>query len=225
MTTHVTYAAKAGGKLEGAQAEPAGSGKVGAVVVVQEWHGVTDQIKGKVDRFAREGFLSLAPDLYHGKVTTSDEEAGRLLGQLDWPRAVAEIGDAVAHLRADPRSNGKVAVLGYCMGGALTFSAARFVEGLACAVAFYGMPQVPQAELAKTKVPIQAHFAKKDDWAKASVAEALRDAVQAAGGHMELFVYDAGHAFMRDGDPAKYDATASAAAWTRTLDFLKKHLG
>jgi carboxymethylenebutenolidase len=232
MTTQVTYAAKAGGQVGGAQAEPASGGtgghssntKVGAVVVVQEWHGVNDQIKAKVDRFAGEGYLALAPDLYHGKITTSDEEAARLLGQLDWPVALGEVGDAVAHLRRHPRSNGKVAVLGFCMGGAIALSAARYVEGLACAVAFYGMPQVPRDELAKTRVPIQAHFAKRDDWAKASVAEELRDAVRAAGGHMDLFVYDAGHAFMRDGDAAKFDADASQTAWPRALDFLKQHL-
>lgn len=223
MTTHVTVASK-GGQLGGEQAEPAGSGKVGGVVVVQEWHGINDQIKGKVERFAREGYLSIAPDLYHGKLAKNDEQAAKLMGELDFPRAVTEIGDAVAHLRAHPRSNGKVAVLGFCMGGALSFLAALNVEGLACAVPFYGLPPIPPEKFAKVKTPIQAHFAKVDDWAKASVAEQVKSAVNGGGGHMELFVYDAGHAFMRDGDPSKFNEPASKAAWPRVLEFLKKHL-
>ena len=225
MTTHVTFESKAGAKVGGELSEPAGAGKAGGLVVVQEWHGVNDQIKAKVDRFAREGYLALAPDLYHGKIATNDEEAGKLMGQLDWGRAVGEIAAAVAYLRAHPRCSGKVGVLGFCMGGALALAAAKNVEGLACAVPFYGLPQIAPADFAKVKAPIQAHFAKKDDWAKASVAEQIRDAVKSGGGHMDLFVYDAGHAFMRDGDPSHFDADASKAAWPRALEFLKKHLG
>ncbi len=224
MTTNVKFSSKAGGQLEGALAEPAGAGKSGALIVLQEWHGVNDQIRGKCDRFAKEGYLALAPDLYHGKVAKNDEEAGKLMGQLDWQRAVAEIGDAVAYLRSHPRSNGKVGVLGFCMGGALTLASARWIDGLACAVAFYGLPQLPVDEFAKVRTPIQAHFAKKDDWAKASVAEQIQAKVKSGGGHMDLFVYDAGHAFMRDGDPGHYDEAAAKAAWPRALEFLRKHL-
>jgi carboxymethylenebutenolidase len=224
MTTQVKFASKAGGELEGALAEPAGAGKVGGLVVLQEWHGINAQMKAKCDRFAQAGYLSLAPDLYHGKVAANDEEAGKLMGQLDWGKAVAEIGDAVAHLRAHARSNGKVGVLGFCMGGALTLAASRYVEGLACAVPFYGLPTTPLDEFAKVKVPIQAHFAKVDAWAKASVAEQIQAKVKSGGGSMDLFVYDAGHAFMRDGDPSHYDADAAKLAWDRTLEFLKKHL-
>jgi carboxymethylenebutenolidase len=225
MSTQIQFASKAGTELEGALAEPSGTGKVGGLVVIQEWHGLNTQMKGKCDRVSQAGYLALAPDLYHGKLATNDDEAGKLMGQLDWGKAVAEIGDAVAHLRANPRSNGKVGVLGFCMGGALTLAASRYVEGLACAVPFYGLPSTPLDEFAKVKVPIQAHFAKKDDWAKASVAEQIQAKVRSGGGHMDLFVYDAGHAFMRDGDPSHYDADAAKLAWDRTLEFLKKHLG
>jgi len=212
------------GPLEGAFAEPDGTGKTGALVVLQEWHGVTDQMRGKVARFAHEGYLAVCPDLYHGKVASNDEEAGKLMGALDWQRAVADIGDAVAHLRSHPRSNGKVGVLGFCLGGALTFAAARHIDGLACAVPFYGLPQLPLDEYAHIKTPISAHFAKVDDWAKASVAEEIQKKVRAGGGHMDLYVYDAGHAFMRETDPSKYNEAASKLAWERTLAFLKAKL-
>jgi carboxymethylenebutenolidase len=220
MTTHVQF-----GGLGGEMAEPEGSGKAGGLVVVQEWHGLNPQMKAKVERFAAAGYLALAPDLYHGKVATNDEQAAEYMQALDWNAAVGEIGKAVAHLRAHPRCSGKVGILGFCMGGALSFAAGRYVSDLACLVPFYGVPQVPATELAKIPAPIQAHFAKKDDWAKPEAAEKIRDAVTGAGGTMDLFVYDAGHAFMRDGDPGHFDADASKTAWARTLEFLKEHLG
>jgi carboxymethylenebutenolidase len=224
MSTMVKFSSKSG-QLSGAIAEPAGTHHVGGVVVIQEWHGLNDQMKGKVDRFAKEGFLALCPDLYQGKVATSDQDAATLMNQLDWGHAVADIGATAAHLRGHARSNGKVGVLGFCMGGALAFAAALNVDGLACAVPFYGVPQIPLDQLAKIKIPVQAHFAKKDEWAKASVAEEIQKKSRAAGGHMDLYVYDAGHAFMRETDASKYDAPSAKLAWERTLDFLRKHLG
>lgn len=214
-----------GDTLGGALAEPAGTGKAGALVVLQEWHGVNDQMKAKVDRFASLGYLALCPDLYHGKIAKNDEDAGALMGQLDWARAVAEIGDSVAFLRAHARSNGKVGVTGFCLGGALTFAAARHLDGLACAVPFYGVPELAPDEYKKIRAPIQAHFAKRDDWAKASIAEDIQKNVRAGGGHMDLFVYDAGHAFMRDTDPGKHDETSAKLAWERTTEFLRSRLG
>lgn len=225
MTSMVKFPSNAGGQLEGALCEPSGTGKAGGVVVIQEWHGLNDAMKKMCEQFAQAGFLALVPDLYHGKVARDDSEAGQLMGALDWGRAVADIGDAVKYLRAHTRCNGKVAVAGFCMGGALTFASARQLEGIAAAVPYYGLPQIPPDELAKIKVPIQAHFAKVDDWAKASVAEEIQTKVRAAGGHMDLHVYDAGHAFMRSTDPSKHEPKSAKLAWERTVDFLKKHLG
>jgi carboxymethylenebutenolidase len=224
MTTNVKFPAKGGGQLEGALAEPAGSGKAGGVVVLQEWHGVNDVMKAMCDRFADAGFLAISPDLYHGKVAKNDEEAGQLMGGLDWTKAVAEIGDAVAYLRGHARCDGKVAVAGFCMGGALTLAATRWLDGIACAVPFYGLPQIPPADFAEVKTPIQAHFAKVDDWAKASVAEEIQKSVRSGGGHMDLFVYDAGHAFMRASDPSKYAPESAKLAWERATKFLREHV-
>jgi carboxymethylenebutenolidase len=220
----VKYASKSGGELEGAFAEPRGSGKTGGVVVVQEWFGVSDSIKQLADRFAQAGFLALAPDLYHGKLAKDEQEAGSMMGALDMKRAVAEIGDAVARLRADPRSNGKVAVTGFCLGGALTLASAVTLEGLDAAVPFYGLPGLPPDAFAHVKTPIQAHFAKVDDWAKASVAEEIATKIRASGGHMDLHVYDGGHAFMRATDPKKHHPESADLAWGRAIEFLKKHL-
>jgi carboxymethylenebutenolidase len=220
----MSHNVKLSSNLDGALGEPAGTGKVGAVVVLQEWHGLNDQMRGKVDRFAHEGYLAACPDLYHGKVADNDQDAATLMGGLDWQRAVADIGETVSFLKAQARSNGKVAVLGFCMGGALTLAAARHLSGLACAVPFYGVPQLPIEEYGKIKTPISAHFAKNDEWAKASIAEDIQKHVRAGGGSMDLYVYDAGHAFMRETDPSKYDAPSAKLAWERALAFLKSHL-
>jgi carboxymethylenebutenolidase len=223
---HIEFSAKTGscgGEL--AEPGPSAGAKVGALVVVQEWHGINDEMRGKVTRFASEGYLALAPDLYHGKCAKNDDEAGKLMSALDFGKAVAEIGAAVQYLKEQPRSNGKVGVLGFCMGGALTFAAAANVPGLACAVPFYGLPDVSKLDFAKVTAPIQAHFAGHDDWASPDRARKLAKELEALGKSIELHVYDgAGHAFMRDSDPAKYHEASAKKAWERTLAFLKQHL-
>ncbi len=224
MSTQVSIPSKSDPPLMGARAEPAGKGKVGGVVVVQEFWGLSDFIESTCDRLAQAGFVALAPDLYRGVMAGSREEAASLMGALDKKRAVADIGDGVAYLRADSRCNGRVAVLGFCMGGALTFASACTLRGLAAAVPFYGLAQVPNEAFANVKVPIQAHFATQDDWAKASVAKQIQDAVRGGGGAMDLFVYDTKHAFMRHTDSSVYDETNAKLAWGRAVDFLKQHL-
>jgi carboxymethylenebutenolidase len=221
----VNFASKAGGQIEGALAEPSGSGKAGGIVVIQEWFGLSGDITALCERFAQEGFLAVAPDLYHGKRPKTDDEAAAAMGALDDKKVIAEIGDAVTFLRAHPRCNGKVAVTGFCLGGALAFAAARNIDGLAAAVPYYGTPSIAPDEFAKVRVPIQAHFARNDDWAKASVAEEIQKRVRAGGGTMDLYVYDGGHAFMRSSNPAKYHEPSAKLAWPRTVEFLKKHLG
>ncbi len=96
MTTQVQFASKSSGKLQGALAEPRGSGKAGGVVVVQEWHGINDAITALCDRFAQAGFVALAPDLYHGKLAKTTQEASAMMVALDKTQAVAEIGDAAS---------------------------------------------------------------------------------------------------------------------------------
>lgn len=224
MSKHIEFSARTGA-CGGELGEPSGTGKVGAVVVVQEWHGINDEMKSKVARFAREGYLALAPDLDHGKIAKNDDEAGKMMSALDFGKAVGEIGAAVQHLKEHPRSNGKVGVLGFCLGGALTFATAANVPGLACAVPFYGVPDVSKLDFARVTAPILAHFAGHDDWASPDKARKIQKDLQALGKSMELHVYDgAGHAFMRQTDPAKYHEASAKLAWERTFAFLAQHL-
>ena len=206
---------------EGELATPATSDKTGGVVLVQEYWGVNDHVRDIAGRLAGQGFRVLAPDLYHGKVMHTAEEAGKMMGSLDWPKALGEIIAAAAHLRDHESSNGKVAVMGFCMGGALTFAAAAHIPWLAAAVPFYGVPDAKLADYTKEKAPILAHFAKNDQWATVDKAKDIQSKVPA----MELHVYDAQHAFVNDTRPEVHDPAATKVAWKRAVDFLHAKLG
>lgn len=208
--------------LDGVLAKPAGGGTHGGVIVIHEWHGVNDSVRSLVDRFAAEGFVAIAPDLYHGEVAHDDTRAAELMNQLETSAALHDITATAQFLHAQGCK--KVGIVGFCMGGAMAFAAATAVEGLSCAVPFYGIPVAAYWDAAKMRVPIQAHFAKHDGWAKADRAEALAHGVTQRGGHMELFTYDAGHAFMRANDPKVYDAKAAGTAWPRAVKFLHDHV-
>ncbi|MDB5215659.1 MAG: dienelactone hydrolase [Myxococcaceae bacterium] len=224
MTTTVRFGAKDGGDVAGEMAEPSGTDKTPALVLVQEYWGINAHVKSLADRLAKEGFLVLAPDLYHGKIAKDSSEAGKLMTELDTATAVKEIAASVAHLKELPRSNGKVGVIGFCMGGALTFASACHVEGLSAVVPFYGVPPADKVDYSKVTAPILAHFAKNDEWATVAKAEAIKKQIDAAGGSMQLEVYDAGHAFVNDTRPEAYDEKSAKLAWQRSIDFLKKHL-
>ena len=224
MTTTVRFGAKGGSEVTGELAEPSGSAKAPSVVLIQEYWGINAHVKSLVDRLAKEGFLVVAPDLYHGKIAKDAAEAGKLMTELDTLVAVKEIGAAAAYLKEHPRGNGKVGVIGFCLGGALTFAAACHVPGLDAVVPFYGVPPADKVDYSKVTAPVLAHFAKVDAWASVDKAEAIKKQVEAAGGSMQLEVYDAGHAFVNDTRPEAYDEKSAKLAWQRTVDFLKKHL-
>lgn len=225
MTTHVSFEAAGGGALTGELAVPAGDDRLPSVVLVQEYWGLNDHIRDLTERLAREGFLVLAPDLYHGKVTSDASEAAKLAGELDTLAAVKEIGGAAAFLRKHPRSNGKVGVMGFCLGGALAFAAACHVPGLAAVVPFYGVPPAAKVDYGKVTAAVSAHFAKKDQWATVEKAEAIQRELQGRGHPMTLHVYDAGHAFANDTRPEVYDEASAKLAWKRSVDFLRENLG
>jgi carboxymethylenebutenolidase len=199
---------------------PDGTTKAPAVVVLQEWWGVNEQLLAIAKKWADAGFIAIAPDLYHGKVIPigKADEAGAAMKALDFGKAVQEIGATIGFLQNHPRCTGKVAVTGYCMGGALTLATAVNVRGLSCAVPYYGLPG--DLDWSKVDAPIQAHFATRDDWATVAGAEKVKAGVKVP---MQLHVYDADHAFANDQRPEVYSAEATAQAWDRTLEFVRAH--
>lgn len=191
-------------------------GKPPAVVVIQEWWGINDQIQGVAARYAAAGFVAIVPDLYHGKLAKDVDEAGQLMKALDFGKAVQEIAGAVEFVRG--RSSGKVAITGYCLGGALSFASAVNIRGLAAVVPFYGLPG--DLDWSKIDAPVQAHFATHDDWATVAGAEKIKAAVKVP---MELHVYDAQHAFCNERRPDVYNAEAAKLSQDRALAFLRSH--
>lgn len=191
------------------------------VIVIQEWWGLNDHIKSIVDRFASEGFNALAPDLYHGRVTKDANEASHMMNGLDFPGAVHEdIVAAQAYLAGNSAS---VAVMGFCMGGALTVGAAARLPGFAAAVCFYGMPPKAFADPANIRIPFQGHFGTQDDWVTPEVVADTETRMKAAGNPPEIYSYDADHAFFNKTRPEVYNAGAAELAWSRMMPFLKTH--
>lgn len=215
---------RTGERSSGELVEPVGEGKAPAVVLIQEWWGVNDHIRSLLARLAGDGFLALAPDLYHGKVTKDAGEAGQLMQSLDQRRALEDIEAAAQYLLGHPRSGGRVGVMGFCMGGMLTFRAAESISDFSCAVSFYGAPSPEQYNVSKVRAPILAHFAKRDGWAKPEVAEQIQRNLTARGGTMTLHLYDADHAFVNDTRPEVYSPENATLAWDRTMKFLHTHL-
>jgi carboxymethylenebutenolidase len=224
MATKIDFKARSGAAASGAIALPEGSGKAPGLVLVQEYWGVNDHIRSLVDRFAAAGFITLAPDLYHGVVTKDPTEASRLMTELDGKRAMDDIAGAVDALTAHPRFGGKVGITGFCMGGAYAFAATSALPELAAAVPFYGIPPLERLDFSRMKAPILAHVATRDPWVTPARAAEIKKGVDAHHGTMTLELYEADHAFFNDTREV-YAPEAAKLAWERTVAFLHHHLG
>jgi len=197
------------------------------LIVIQEWWGLVDHIKDLADRFAAEGFVALAPDLFHGDMTKSPDQAGKLLMALNIGEAGKDIRGAARHLLAMPEVQPKkVGTIGFCMGGQLAlFAAAEFPEEISAAIDFYGIHPKVSISPEKLEVPVQAHFAKRDNSTPEAQARAFVNELKAGGKTVDEYFYDADHAFFNDTRPEVYNPEAAGLAWTRSLAFLREYLG
>jgi carboxymethylenebutenolidase len=217
-----------GGTAQGYLAIPA-SGSGPGVVVIQEWWGLNDQIREVCDAWAADGFVTLAPDLYHGVVTTEPDEAGKILMSLNMEQAAKDMVGAVDALAAhDAVSSAGVGVVGFCAGGALALWLATLRPERVRAVApFYGIIGFPAAtpDWSKLAGPVQGHYAENDDYANPTAVAAFADELRALGKTVEVFTY-AGteHAFTNHQRPEVYDADATKLAFDRTKSFLRANL-
>ncbi|MDT8999968.1 dienelactone hydrolase family protein [Paucibacter sp. APW11] len=192
------------------------------LILIQEWWGLNDHIKALVDRFAAAGFTTLAPDLYQGRVAGNADEASHLMNGLDFAAAVQQ--DLRAAQTLLQQQCKAVAVLGFCMGGALTIAAAVHLPGLAAGVCFYGIPPASVADPAQLRIPLQGHFASRDDWCTPAAAAALEQALRSHGQQPEFHHYQADHAFFNSSRPEVFDAAAAELAWQRSVEFLRRQL-
>ncbi|KAH3828623.1 protein usf-like [Dreissena polymorpha] len=195
------------------------------LVVVQEWWGMNEQIIARGNELAKMGnFVTLVPDLYRGKVATDHEEAGHLMGGLDWAGAVEDIRGAALFLMG--KGCRKVGVTGYCMGGALSIAAAALVGELSAAAPFYGTPKEELCDVKTINIPLQAHFGELDTIAGFSAPEDARafEAAMAGKNNFEFFMYPTGHGFTNPNNKENYNKECADLALSRTVDFMKKHL-
>jgi carboxymethylenebutenolidase len=223
----VSFRRPDGQSCSGFYVEPAAGPTAPGIVVIQEWWGVNDQIKGVAKTLADAGYRALVPDLYRGKVGLDAKEAEHLMNQLDFADAASQdVRGAVLHLKA---AGNKVGLTGFCMGGALSLLSATMVPDLDAIVCWYGIPPLDFIDAAKIKAPLLGHFAMKDAFFNIKNVDALEQKLQQAGVPYEFYRYDAMHAFANETAlnapiPIKYDQAAAELAWQRTLDFLKRVL-
>ena len=205
------------------------SGSGPGVVVIQEWWGLNDQLREVCDAWAADGFVALAPDLYRGVITKEPDEAGKLMMSLNIEQAANDMVGAVDRLAThDAVSSDGVAVVGYCMGGALALWLATLRPSRVRAVApYYGVIGWPatQPDWSRLAGPVQGHYAENDDSASPAAVAALADALRALGKQVEMFTYPGTeHAFTNDHRPEVFNAEATALAFDRTKAFLRANL-
>jgi carboxymethylenebutenolidase len=211
-----------GGQCDGYLARPAAA-KAPGVLVIQEWWGLVPHIKGVADRFAAEGYLALAPDLFHGKSTKEPDEAGKLMMSMKMDEAGRDMAGAADYLRNNDACTGKVGSVGFCMGGGLSLYLATLTPIDACVV-YYGMLQ-QTPDLSKLAGPVMGHYASDDAWASQEVAHKLEQAIRDAGKHAQFYIYEGtDHAFFNDTRPEVYNKAAAELSWDRTLAFYREHL-
>jgi carboxymethylenebutenolidase len=230
MGEHVTFPSN-GSEGQGYLAVPA-SGSGPGIVVLQEWWGLVPHITDVADRFAAEGFVALAPDIYRGDkvANTEPDEAGKLMMSLNIERAAKDMVSAIDYLKSRPEVTGGIGVVGFCMGGGLTLWLATLrPDDVQAAAPFYGVLPWPAAQPDYSKlggkVKVQGHYASEDASANPDTVRALEDELESHGVDAEFFIYEgADHAFFNDTRPEVYHEGHAATAWRRTIDFFKKHL-
>lgn len=221
MGEMVTFAAN-GGTATGYLAKPAsGAGK--GVVVIQEWWGLNGNIKGIADRFAAEGFVALAPDLYHGKVVAEPDEAGKMLMALNIPQAGTDMQGAINYLRE--QTGGPVGTVGFCMGGALSlFAACNAGEGVGACVDYYGGHPAVSFNWEGLTAPLLAFWAEHDDFVNPNIP-AWEAALKEHSKTYEFITYPGTqHAFFNDENESGYAPEAAADSWRRMLAFYNENL-
>ena len=221
MGQMISFKRPDGGDCKGYLATPAAREKAPAVVVIQEWWGLNDQIKGVADKLSGIGYRALVPDLYKGKVTLDVAEAKHLMTNLNFgDAATQDLRGAAQYLK---QSSSKVGVVGFCMGGALTVLTAMDVKEADACSSWYGFPPEQARDPKTIRTPLQLHLAEKDASFAPEGGRALEAKLRDGKVPFESYWYNAGHAFFNETGP-NYDAACSAQAWQRTTEFFAKHL-
>ena len=230
MGSNISFQRPDGKAVQGDLATPTNAVNAPAVVVIQEWWGLNDQIRGVADRLALAGYQALVPDLYRGKSTVEAEEAHHLMTGLDFGDAAGQdIRGAVQYLKTRAT---KVGVTGFCMGGALTLLALTQSPEIDAGAVWYGCPPLEYIDASKIKAPVLGHFATQDQFFPIATIDGLEEKLRAAGVPFDFHRYLAHHAFANETAVGpnrtagtQYDPVWASHAWDRTLRFFGQQLG
>lgn len=205
------------------------SGSGPGLIVIQEWWGLVDHIKDVTDRFAAEGYVALAPDLYGGTTTHDADEAGELMQSLPVEQAARDLQGALTFLEEhDAVTSDSIGAVGFCMGGGFVLVlAAQQGDRIGAAVPFYGVGGYDQVDLSNITAPVLGHFGTEDGFAPPEQVDDLEAKLEEAGVEVNIRRYAGeGHAFFNDTNAiGTYSPDAARAAWQSTLTFLGEHLG
>lgn len=222
MGTQISLTASDGFNLGAYRADPPGTPK-GGLVVIQEIFGVNHHIRNVCDRFAADGYASIAPAIFDriepnfetGYSPAELEHARTFVPKLDWAALLRDVAAAVDNVK----DTGKVGIVGYCLGGSVAYVSACELDGLSCAIGYYGGMIAKNADR-KPKVPTLLHFGDQD----ASIPMTDVDTIKAKRPEVDVYIYHAGHGFSCD-ERSAYNEAAHTEALGRTLGWLAKYVG
>jgi carboxymethylenebutenolidase len=211
-------------------AAPATKERRPAIIVIQEWWGLTDHIKDIARRYAAEGYVAIAPDLYSRlghALTTDPGEAGKLMNSLKQEDGLKDLNATVTYLKSVPEVDGaRIGVTGFCMGGSYALMLPCVNSDVKAAVPFYGQVPNPDTPLQNLSAPVLYFYGEDDGWITKADVQRLAAALKKYNKPGEIKTYPgAPHAFFRDNDPSVYRPEAAKDAWARTKAFFKQHLG
>lgn len=211
----------AGGETTAYVARPDAESKK-AVIVIQEWWGLNDHIKDIANRYADEGFIAIAPDLYRGTIAANSEEASKMMHDLKIKDGLDTIDNAVKKA-GESLGVSHFGITGFCMGGTFALRAACELEGLSAAAPFYG--DIPEETiLQKLKTPVIFISGTQDSWINPEKVAQLEDAAERFELPVHSVKYDADHAFFNNTRPEVYNATAANDAWALVVGFFNDKL-
>jgi carboxymethylenebutenolidase len=203
-------------------ARPDGGSGGKCVLVIQEWWGLNDHIKHIAKRYADEGFIAVAPDLYRGVLAKDSEEASKLMHSLEISDGLETIKNAMDAAREEFGVS-HFGITGYCMGGTFALRAACELEGISAAAPFYG--DIPEDDvLQKLKVPTLFISGTRDSWITPEKVRGLEDAAERFELPIHSVKYDADHAFFNDTRPEVYDEAAARDSWSLVIGFFNDKL-
>ena len=193
-----------------------------AVILIQEWWGLNDHIKDIAGRYADEGFIAIAPDLYRGKVATNPDEASKMMHDLKIEDGIDTIRNTVAAAREE-FGKSHFGISGFCMGGTYALRAACEVDGISAAAPFYG-DIAPEEVLKDLDVPVVFVSGLRDAWINPEKVGELEAAADKYELPVEVLKYDADHAFFNDTRPDVYNKSAAEDAWAKVIGFFRDSL-